>query len=114
MSKKVHGSVHHIRPISRAGKRNPENELTIDADLHNAWHTLFGNLFVDEAITLIEHLWQDKSGRIQEKYLVGKKMKSRKDREKDKRLSAWQAIFGNTRSASDAVAIIKHKFTKRT
>ena len=114
MAKKPHGSIHHMRPISRGGKRTPENELTIDVDFHNAWHTLFGNLFLDEVITLIEKLWTDKSGRIQEKYLVGEFIENRKGEEKDKRLSAWKVICEDVRSASEAVKIIKDKFTKRT
>lgn len=114
MPKKVHGSTHHMRPISRAGKRIPENELTIDADIHNAWHTLFGNLLMDEAIILIEHLWQDKSGRIQEKYLIGEPINGKKNQNKDKRLFAWKTIFGDTRSVNDAIRIIKKIFIKRT
>ena len=104
MGKRTHGSTHHMRPISRGGKKTPDNELTIDINLHEAWHTLFGNLFLDEVITLIGKLWPDKSGQIQKKYLRGK----------DKRISAWETIFGNTRSASEAVKIIKGKLTKRT
>ena len=114
MVKRVHGSIHHIRPISRGGKKTPDNELEIGANLHEAWHTLFGNLLVDEVITLIEKLWLDKSGNIQKKYLVGELIKTKRDREKDKRISAWETIFGNTRSADDAVRIIQDKFTKRT
>ena len=34
--------------------------------------------------------------------------------EKDKRIAAWETIFGNTRSANEAVKIIKDKLTKRT
>lgn len=113
MSKKPHGSVHHIIPISRGGKRIPENELKIDSQVHDAWHVLFGNLLVEEVITLIKYAWQEDSGRLKDKYLWGQ-VKTIKGKEKDKRLFAWRTVFGDIYCAKEAIKTIKDKFTKRT
>lgn len=118
MGRKAQGkiSAHHIVPTSRRGKRVPENELHINGKFHNAWHVLFGNLFVEEAITIIKYCWQDGQGQIKERYLLGE-MKEIKIRRKtfvvDKRLLAWQTIFGDIRSAEDAIKIIQEIFIRK-
>jgi hypothetical protein len=45
-------SDHHSRPRSRGGKRT----VLIPEKLHEAWHTIFGNLYGDEAVQFIEEL----------------------------------------------------------
>lgn len=111
MGKKSHGSKHHITPTSRGGKETPENEMRLDPNIHDAWHTLFGNLLLEEVIAIIEYQWQDEFGEIPEKYILGDQRKEKK--KKDKRISAWGKIFGEIRSAKKAINIIKANFIKR-
>lgn len=114
MGKKTHGSIHHIRPISRGGKKIPENEINISpAILHEAWHTLFGNDTIEEVIAKIKYAWSDNHDVIKEEYLLGVEAR-KKGKTVDKRLSAWKAIFGDTQNAKEAIRIIKATFTKRT
>lgn len=119
MSKKTYSKirVHHITPTSRRGERIPENELHIYFNIHNAWHVLFGNLLIDEVVAIIKYCWQDGQGKIREKYLIGESKKIRRRGKtfiRDKRLSAWQTIFGDIRSADEVIRMIKETFTKRT
>lgn len=100
---KKHGSKHHIVPTSRGGQSTPENIMDLEPGFHDAWHTLFGNLLVEEVTALVKHCWATKSGMIDKRYLHGQK-----------RQKAWKAIFQSTTiTANEAVEIIKKKFIKR-
>ena len=95
-----HGSKHHVTPVSRGGPKTPENEIELDPKVHNAWHTLFGNLLVEEVITLIKHRWTTKKGKINKRFLKG-----------EKRQKAWGIIF-NEVTPEQAIEIIQKQFTK--
>jgi len=47
---------HHLIPKSRGGADIPNNTILIDIDKHRCWHTLFGNLTIDEVIELLQRL----------------------------------------------------------
>jgi len=48
---------HHIRCRSRGG-RNHHNMVTLPISWHRGWHSLFGNLTVAEAHTMIDIVMQ--------------------------------------------------------
>jgi hypothetical protein len=102
MGKGRHSSEHHIVPTSRGGEDLPENKISLNPKIHSAWHTLFGNLLPEEVITLIGHRWTTKEGRINKKFLRGKK-----------RRKAWKMIFGEA-DADRIIEIIRTKFMNST
>jgi hypothetical protein len=102
MSKKPHGSEHHIDPTSRGGAKTPDNTIDVPRKgFHNAYHIIFGNLFIEEIFSLIDNVWT-KNGIIQERYVVG-----------PKREIAWRKLFDRVRSAEKVKKIIKENFMKR-
>lgn len=50
---------HHRRPKSLGGSNRPENISRIKHKHHLAWHTLFGDLCVEEIACLINSVYLD-------------------------------------------------------
>jgi len=46
-------STHHIKSRSRGGSNNPDNLVIWDDTYHDAYHRLFKNLTLDEAIEML-------------------------------------------------------------
>lgn len=46
-------SKHHLVPRSRGGTNLPNNTILLNIEKHQCWHTLFGNLTLDEVIELL-------------------------------------------------------------
>jgi hypothetical protein len=44
---------HHLTPKQHGGNRSPENLLLLSLDKHAAYHRLFGNLSIEQAIQLL-------------------------------------------------------------
>lgn len=44
---------HHIKPRCRQGGDEPKNILLLKISRHRAWHALFGNKTIEEAISLL-------------------------------------------------------------
>ena len=53
---------HHLTPKTRNGKDTPENILYIYRNKHDVWHTLFGNLTLQEVIKLLLRVERAKGG----------------------------------------------------
>lgn len=47
---------HHIRPRSRHGRNSVQNLLLIEIEKHRAYHFLFGNRTLEEAIELLRRI----------------------------------------------------------
>lgn len=50
---------HHRRPRSKKGKNNQNNLSYVSRVQHQAWHTLFGDMDVEEIVDAINRLWID-------------------------------------------------------
>ena len=50
---------HHIKPRSRGGG-NGDNIVLIPLRIHEAWHTIFGNLTLQEVYQFIEIVFESK------------------------------------------------------
>ena len=100
MAKKRHGDIHHIRPTSRQGQDIPENKIEINIELHRAWHTLFHNDLVEEAVMKLETNWRLKGGGIKRSILS------------DKMREAWKILFGDA-SCDEAIKIIHKMFVDK-
>jgi hypothetical protein len=46
-------TVHHVTPRSRNGSNDPDNLVLWDSVYHDAFHRLFGNLLLHEAIEML-------------------------------------------------------------
>ena len=53
---------HHWLNKSQGGQSNKQNVSWLKIERHRAWHELFGNLSLDEAIELLTRLKQIKGG----------------------------------------------------
>lgn len=53
---KKHQNRHHLRPKSRGGQSIESNIIWIDIERHKSWHSVFGNLTLDEIISLLIRL----------------------------------------------------------
>lgn len=67
--KKRHGrkhyrgrNYHHLKNKCRGGSNATSNLLLIDIERHRAWHTLFRNLDLGQAIDLLIRLEKAKKG----------------------------------------------------
>jgi len=47
---------HHLTPRSRGGSSLESNLLWIDIERHRAWHAVFGNMTLDEVISLLKRV----------------------------------------------------------
>lgn len=59
--KKVKKNRHHWKNKCRGGGNEPTNISYLNIEKHKAWHAIFGNLDLDEAIALLirfKHLKQ--------------------------------------------------------
>lgn len=45
---------HHLLAEARGGNNRPENILFLKREKHDTWHTLFGNMSLEEAINLLQ------------------------------------------------------------
>lgn len=52
---------HHLINKSRGGGNQPWNILMLEIEKHQAWHKLFGNLNLDEAIDLLQRIKRAKA-----------------------------------------------------
>jgi hypothetical protein len=48
-----HNNIHHVLPRSRMGDNSPENLVEWDINFHAAYHHMFENMTLDEAITML-------------------------------------------------------------
>ena len=84
---KKHGySSHHVRPKSRGGRNGKQIELPIK--FHEAWHTIFGNLYGDETIAFLYWL----NAKYEEQDILTE-AEMEEERDKIKALTAWNKEF---------------------
>ncbi len=57
---------HHIKPRSRGGG-NGDNIVLIPLRIHEAWHTIFGNLTLQEVYQFIEIVFEGKGRKRKKK-----------------------------------------------
>jgi hypothetical protein len=55
-NRKKHYNRHHLKNKCNGGQSTESNLLRIDIERHKAWHILFRNLNLDEAIALLERV----------------------------------------------------------
>lgn len=97
--KKRHGSVHHSYPQSRGGPDKSWNMINKSLKDHQAFHTLFENLFPCEIVNKIREELTNKSGELKKNKLTSKQ------------IIAWNFLF-NT-SPKRAIEIIKEDWTPK-
>lgn len=95
MAQKKHGSTHHLIPKSRGGPKESWNLMDKIIKEHRAWHLFFYNLLPCEAIAKI--LGTHKKNLIST----------------NKRIKAWQVLFGSDASSREAIEVIKNTWTLR-
>lgn len=88
-------SIHHMEPVSVVPdrKKDPTNKKSIPVSLHQAWHTLFGNLRPPEIIDLL----------LAPNFCLTSDNKKR----------AWLLIFGDV-GVVDAAEIVEKEWTPPT
>lgn len=98
---------HHTRPQSRGGQDNSQHEgrvIEISQDIHSAFHTLFGNLRVNEIVRLLLTEWETTCPH-QEK----EQSNTYLDR-LAKRIKAWDELIGEEADSVVAAKIIIRLF----
>ena len=79
--KKSRSNVHHVLPKSRGGT-DEDNTVTWPVDFHAAYHTLFGNLTLEESEAMIREMSEPGSSwtwrQIYERRLLHKKCTEQK------------------------------------
>lgn len=54
-------NLHHLVPRSRNGRNHISNLLLIDIERHEHWHKMFGNMTIDEVLSLLTRMARMKS-----------------------------------------------------
>jgi len=59
MGKKLTHDLHHRKPKSQGGGKEPRNLSTVPVKKHRAWHLLFRNCKPEEIARIINATWLD-------------------------------------------------------
>lgn len=88
---------HHRRPTSLGGTNNPSNIYNIHPILHNAWHTLFGNMNAYQICNAINcSSCRPKGKTVTCKFINGKPVQlcgEYESKKLTKRTKAWDTLF---------------------
>lgn len=88
---------HHRRPRSLGGTETPGNIYNVDPKLHNAWHTLFGNMNAYQICNSINvSSCKPKRKTLVCEFINGKPVKlcgEYESKKLTKRTRAWELLF---------------------
>lgn len=99
-------SIHHSHPRSRGGGDKSSYLILLPKKIHTAWHTLHGNMCVDEVVVNALYNWETLCPyleREREDVLKGRL---------EKRIIGWNSLYGKNASSTDVIAVIIRQFTR--